>query len=157
MRRYLFGVTVLALVASGGQTARAQTDCEAARCAVQTAIDQQCPCSTATNHGRHVSCVAHVVNQLAKDMTVPTNCKGKITRCAARSICGKTGFVTCQVPTSTCDLTTGTCVDDATIACSTDLDCGSRCSTKSSAQHCMDVGGTVGAGTTCCAACATTP
>jgi hypothetical protein len=153
---HLFGLAAAAVVAFGGPV-RAQSDCESARCAVQAAIDQQCPCTTALNHGRHVSCVAHVVNQLSKDNTIPINCKGKITRCAARSICGKTGFVTCQVPLDTCDLTTGTCVSDSTIACKADLDCGSRCSTKRDAPHCTDAGGTVGAGTTCCAACATTP
>ena len=154
---YVFGLVVATVAAFGGQAARAQTDCESARCAVQAAIDQECPCTTASNHGRHVSCVAHVVNRLAKTQTVPTSCKGKITRCAARSVCGKSGFVTCQVPTDTCDLTTGTCVGDATIVCTTNLDCGSRCSTKRDAQHCADAGGTVGGGTSCCAACGTVP
>jgi hypothetical protein len=132
--------------------------CEAARCAVQAALDQECPCSTATNHGKHVSCVAHVVNRLAKDGTVPTNCKGKIKRCAARSICGKPGTVTCQIPQlGTCDTTTGTCVEDATIVCTSDADCviGSRCSTKHSADLCTAAGGSVGAGTSCCADCVT--
>lgn len=128
-------------------------DCEPARCAVQAALDQECPCAEATNHGRHVSCVARVVNRLSREGAIPTNCKGKIRRCAARSICGKPDFVTCHVPTSTCDLATGTCTEDATVACLTDLDCGSRCSIKRSADLCVERGGTVGAGGTCCADC----
>jgi hypothetical protein len=135
----------------------APTDCEPARCAVQAALDSECPCDQATNHGRHVSCVARVVNRLSKDGTIPINCKGKIRRCAARSICGKPGFVTCHLPTDTCDLTTGTCAGDATVACLTDVDCGSRCRVKRSADLCVERGGVVGASGTCCADCAATP
>ena len=135
----------------------APTDCEPARCAVQAALENECPCAQATNHGRHVSCVAHVVNRLSKDGTIPINCKGKIRRCAARSICGKPGFVTCQIPSDTCDLTTGTCTADPTITCLADADCGSLCRIKSSADLCVERGGVVGTGGTCCADCAATP
>ena len=131
----------------------APVDCEPARCAVQTALDQQCPCDAATNHGRHVSCVAHVVKRLAKDGTIPTNCKGKIKRCAARSICGKPGFVTCDFPTDTCDPVTLTCSGDPAVACAADVDCGFRCRIKRSAELCTERGGVVGAGATCCANC----
>jgi hypothetical protein len=45
--------------------ARAKTDCEPARCAAQAAIIAQCPsCDDASNHGRFVSCMAHVVKSL---------------------------------------------------------------------------------------------
>ena len=155
--RYLLGLATVALM---GVTAlaSAQTDpCEAARCAVQTQL-AQCPCSSdgSTNHGQYVSCVAHVVNQLAKDKTIPNNCKGKIRRCSARSTCGKPGFVTCQVPQlGTCDTTTGTCVENTALACTTDANCviGTRCKIKRSSDLCMLAGGTVGTGTSCCAAC----
>jgi hypothetical protein len=132
----------------------AAPDCEPARCAVQVRVATECPCESATNHGRYVSCVAHIVNQLAHDGTIPTNCKGKVTRCAARSTCGKEGFVTCSIPTDTCDTTTFTCVSDPTIACQTDLDCGSRCKISSSGDLCTAKGGFVGTSTSCCAACA---
>ena len=153
----LFVMCLLA-VALGASAARAADDCEAARCAVQAAIDMECPCSAASNHGKHVSCVAHVVKRLSTGVapTVPTQCKGKITRCAARSICGKAGFVTCQIPvTGTCDTVSGTCVENAALTCLTDADCviGSKCKTKRSGDLCMMSGGTVGAGTTCCADC----
>ncbi|HSQ01441.1 MAG TPA: hypothetical protein VL049_29825 [Candidatus Dormibacteraeota bacterium] len=151
----VFGAFLLTM-ALGATAARAVVDCEPARCAVQAAIDTQCPCAAATNHGQHVSCVAHVVKKLSADGTIPTQCKGKITRCAARSICGKAGFVTCQIPvTGTCDTTTGTCVENATLTCVIDTDCviGSKCKTKSSGDLCLASGGVVGAGTSCCAAC----
>jgi hypothetical protein len=158
----LFALGVVALLAVAARGANAQPDCEPARCAVQAALEEECPCSAATNHGRHVSCVARVVNELSKgeNPVVPTNCKGKIKRCAARSICGKEGAVTCQIPEfGTCDLTTGFCVENNTVACTSDTDCvvGTRCKIKRSAELCMERGGTVGASPTCCADCVTTP
>jgi hypothetical protein len=129
-------------------------DCEAARCAVQAAIAAKCPCEGATNHGRYVSCVAHVVKQLSQDGTVPTNCNGKVVRCSAKSICGKAGFVTCEIPTDSCNVTTGFCTNSPTIACLTNLDCGARCKVSSSADRCTARGGIVGTSSNCCANCA---
>lgn len=156
----LLGIAALFTVAAG--TAAAQTDCEAARCAVQAALEQECPCSAASNHGRHVSCVAKVVKRLSEgpDAVVPKNCKGKIKRCAARSVCGKEGFVTCQLPVSgTCDLTTNTCVEDPTIACTLEGACilGSRCKIRRTAEQCIEKGGTVGTSPTCCSDCTVPP
>ncbi|HLK12527.1 MAG TPA: hypothetical protein VKW76_14215 [Candidatus Binatia bacterium] len=134
-------------------------DCEAARCAVQAAVNQNCPCSTARNHGQYVSCVAHQVNALARSGAVPTDCKGKVTRCAAKSVCGKAGFVTCEIPeTGTCDPTTNTCVENPAIACVNGV-CilGEACHIKSSAALCTAKGGTVGTSPTCCAACVSSP
>ena len=138
--------------------ARAQSvpDCEPVRCAFQAAIDEACQCDLATNHGQHVKCVAHVVRDLARTDQIPTNCKGKIKRCAARSICGKPGFVTCNVPVyGTCDLNTNTCENDPLVLCAANTDCllGTRCKTKSSAERCAEAGGTVGSSTTCCSNC----
>lgn len=137
-------------------------DCEAARCAVQAEINQHCSCEQASNHGRYVSCVAHVVKRLSRDGTVPTQCKGKIKRCAARSTCGKAGFVACTITElGTCSdaapgdgTAAGTCDEPAGQACDTNADCviSSRCTTKSSAELCTSLGGTPGAGS-CCAAC----
>ena len=131
--------------------AASPSDCEAARCAVQQAIAQNCPCTTATNHGQYVSCVAHQVKKLQANGSIPTNCKGKVTRCAARSTCGKSGFITC---TPTCNIippaTTGTCANDPTVMCTSNSDCGT-CHTRR-ATSCPS-GTTAGSGT-CCAACA---
>jgi hypothetical protein len=153
-----FALGVIALLAIAARAADAQTDCEPDRCAVQAALEQECPCSQATNHGRHVSCVAHVVKRLADDGEIATNCKGKIKRCAARSICGKEGFVTCNIPVlGTCDATTNTCVEDPTLACTSEGVCvlGTRCKTKRSADLCLAKGGTVGTSPTCCSDCVT--
>jgi hypothetical protein len=164
--RYVLMLGVFASVVVGGQAVYAKVDCEPARCAVQATVDQECPClgvptgTTAANHGQHVSCVAHAVNKLAKSGTIPKNCKGKVTKCAAKSICGKDGFVTCNIPLlGTCDTTTGTCADNAMVTCTSDADCviGTKCKIKSSADLCMMAGGTVGTGTSCCADCSTTP
>src|SRR5881628_3362110 len=130
---FLFSVALL-LVLPGGVFAQAERpDCEAERCAAQAAISQQCPCAEATNHGRFVSCVAHVVKE-----HVSPGCRGKAIRCAARSTCGKPGFVTCERPSQTC---------------AADFGCGTRCSIKSSAERCTDAGGQVGASSSCCRAC----
>jgi len=145
-------VLLFALVLALPAGVRAQAehpDCEAERCAAQNAIAQQCPsCSEASNHGRYVSCVAHVVKR-----TVSPGCRGKAIRCAARSTCGKPGFVTCERPTDTCDLSTGTCAGNPTQTCATDFDCGTRCSIKSSADRCTAAGGQVGASSSCCPGC----
>jgi len=148
-------MTLAAAIAIGfpALATASRPDCEPARCAVQSTIARECPCAEATNHGRYVSCVAHVVKRLSQQGLVPTNCKGKITRCSAGSTCGKPGFVTCLIPTDTCDLTTGTCTDDPAVACVTDVDCGAKCKVKSSADGCASRGGTVGAATNCCASC----
>ena len=138
------------------QPVAAQTiDCEADRCAVQNALNTNCPCDSPqfTNHGRYVSCVARTVNGLAKSGTIHTRCKGKVTRCAARSTCGKDA-VTCTTNIAgTCTAgacTVGTLAPGLT-ACATDADCiaGTRCSIKRSADLCR---GTAGSGT-CCANC----
>jgi hypothetical protein len=154
---------MLLIVPTGGYAGTHASDCEAARCAVQDAINQ-CPCDSATkNHGQYVSCVAHVRNRLAKDGTIPTNCKGAVQRCAAHSICGKPGFVTCEIPQfGTCGTAcsadpTATCCADATTACTADTDCvvGTKCKIKSSADRCAAAGGAVGTSNTCCSDCPT--
>ena len=125
MRKTLVGVSLVVVwIAMPATWSNAQQpDCEAARCAMQSAVDTCC--QNATNHGQFVSCVAHAMNAAARDGTIPTNCKGKVTRCAARSTCGKTGFSTC---TPTCVIptgaTTGTCANDPTVICTTSSDCG---------------------------------
>jgi len=146
------GFVAAILLALPAAPVAAQVDCEAARCAVQAAVNTACPCDQATNHGQHVSCVAHVVKDLSRQGLVPTNCKGKVKRCASRSTCGKPGFVTCNVPTDTCDPATLTCTGNPAVTCATDFDCGTRCSTKSSIDKCTALGGVAGTGT-CCVSC----
>src|SRR5262245_1654645 len=89
--------------------------------AVRAQIATQCVCSAVSNHGQYVKCVVHKVKE-AVDNGLPTNCKGAVTRCAARSTCGKkAGFVTC------CRAESGTCRDllcqDHSTPCTLDSEC----------------------------------
>ena len=88
--------------------------------------------SPGTNHGQYVSCIAH---EAKADATLPKQCQGAIVRCAAKSACGKPGFVTC---------------------CRSKSDGTTRCSTKRDSDHCVPPsGGTacVGNFSSCCDAC----
>jgi hypothetical protein len=101
------------------------------------------------NHGQYVSCVARAANTAVRNDELDTNCKGKVTRCAARSTCGKKeGFVTCTICNpGTCTIpsgsTAGTC-DDGTTSCTDSSTCPpvvDRCSIKSDASRCVVNGG----------------
>src|SRR5690242_14069071 len=109
-------LAALALVAAGTPVAHARCDDPAAAEAVRASIAAKCVCTSSTNHGQYVSCVARAVRDAVHSGALPTNCKGTVTRCAARSTCGKkTGFVTCCFASpGTCDPTTGRCQDRTT-------------------------------------------
>ena len=169
MRAQIVSVMVAVLIAwvAPGRAQTTPPDCHAARCAVQAAIDQNCPCDSSTNHGRYVSCVAHQVNALAKSGQIPTRCKGKIRNCLAHSTCGKPGFETCltQEP-GTCETATATCTEgtSASGSCTSDADCVvTKCHTMRAFPNgvtpvpgedkcTVKKGGTPGTGT-CCASC----
>src|SRR5215472_10623830 len=144
----IFGSAMLLALAT--MPASAQVDCETARCTFDQAVNSQCSCSGSSNHGRYVSCVAHITKALASCGLLPTNCKGKVTRCAARSTCGKSGFSTC---TPTCIIVTpgtpGTCSNDPTVSCTTNADCG-MCHTRRDGT--CPTGTTAGTGS-CCPTC----
>jgi hypothetical protein len=130
---------------------------------VRAQIAATCVCDSSTNHGRYVSCVAHAVRDAVKPVSeggsgLPTNCKGTVTRCAARSTCGKkTGFVTC------CFASAGKCengmCEGSDTQCTMDTECPARtrCSVKSSSDHCTAQGGSPGTGSCCDAVCSVTP
>lgn len=101
-------------------------DIATARAAVAT----NCSCAGAS-HGVYVSCAA----QQAKATLVNHDCLGQVTRCAARSTCGRPGFVTC---------------------CRTNSKGVTKCSIKNSATVCKAPhGGSACTGTlsSCCDAC----
>src|SRR6476646_6411993 len=67
----------------------------------QVATD--CPCASFTTHGAYVRCARSVAitrsNLPPSDPTfLPKDCKSAVSRCAAHSVCGKPGFVTCCIP-----------------------------------------------------------
>ena len=139
-----------------GPGSRGRAACDAARCMVQSTVDESCPCDAAASHGSYLKCVAAVLGQLANQAAIPRPCVGRIIRCAARSTCGKPGAVTCQMPESTCDTATGTCTNDVSVSCTVDGDCGTECGIASSADSCLTAGGTVGTSNSCCVACTAT-
>src|SRR5262249_18805544 len=76
--------------------------------AAQADIAANCNCVGATTHGEYVSCAS----DHARTTLVNQSCRGKVVSCAARSTCGKPGFVVCCRKKS-----------DGTLKCSTKLDC----------------------------------
>ncbi|MFN2375990.1 MAG: hypothetical protein ABR538_05610 [Candidatus Binatia bacterium] len=158
--------TILAslfLMVSAGQVrAQEELSCEDWRCQFQARLDADCACDGFDNHGRYVSCVAHIVKDLVAE-GLPTNCKGKLKRCAAKSVCGKQdrGFATCTtVEYGTCLLSeTGpnTCDTDPTIECTVDTDCvaSSQCRITRHAERCEEAGGVLNLSPTCCSNCNT--
>jgi hypothetical protein len=101
--------------------------------AAREAAEQACgPCASAPDHGAYVSCVAQSANTSVTNNMLPKSCKGKVKKCAAKSVCGKPGFVTC---------------------CITNKKGVTNCKSKKSADACTAKGGTVGVCGSCCDAC----
>jgi hypothetical protein len=111
------------------------------RLAMAAELAETCPCAGKTrpdgsvapwkNHGRYVGCIAHFRNTLRKRRCLTRDEKRAMIRCAAHSTCGKPNLLLCcVVQTGTCndpipgDLTlVGTCSNDATLACDSDVNC----------------------------------
>src|SRR5262245_35622619 len=105
----------------------AAADIAAAQAAAAT-----CDCNGFPNHGQYVSCVALAVNGAALENR---SCGGAVKKCAAKSTCGKPGFVTCG---------------------RTKANGVTKCSTKSSGDRCKaPKGGSACVSTfaSCCDAC----
>jgi hypothetical protein len=106
----------------------------------QVATDCMCDQTDppSVTHGQYVSCAAGVANARSSldpsdPNFLPKTCKGAVKKCAAHSVCGKPGFVTCCLTNSTTGATS--------------------CKIKSLDTKCTDKGGTVGTCTSCCDAC----
>ena len=168
MKTFLCAIFASLLLATTPGPVRAQTvaapSCEDFRCEFQARLDQDCPCDAQSNHGQYVSCVAHIVNALVAE-GLPTSCKGKLTKCAARSVCGKQAqdFSTCTTFVyGTCvlgDSATGTCDNDPAVACTVNTDCvvSSQCRITRHGDACVAAGGALNLSPTCCSTCAITP
>jgi len=131
MSERLSGFLVVGLLAalaslSFSRPGAAKLDCDAARCAVQSTIDSQCPCGGAKTSGRYVMCVTNVVKQLVASGRLPKSCMSAAKRCLGTSSCGRNKNVVCR----------------------TDL----ACTIKPSAAFCIAKGGTPSFGS-CCSAC----
>jgi hypothetical protein len=103
--------------------------------AAREAAAASCDCASFTNHGLYVKCVKDVAEaqaNLPPPNNLPVQCKSAVKKCAAHSVCGKPGFVTCCITTPK----------------------GTKCKTKKDEAHCTAKGGTVtGSATTGCSSC----
>jgi len=135
----IIGVAALGLTARVAVAAQCTntTAVDAARAAAETACAAEGKgCANAPNHGTYVSCISQQIND---NTSLPKECRGQAKKCAAKSTCGKAGFVTCCRTKPRSDGTTAT-----------------KCSIKRDAEHCTPPrGGTACAGTqsSCCDAC----
>jgi len=136
MRSFVNGMLAVAVLAAvPGMASAKRCDDTAAVADARADAAMQCDCATFENHGQYVKCVGEVAKTRASNGQLPTECKGEITRCAAKSTCGKPQAVTC---------------------CRVDRRGKVRCSVKKSADKCQPPNGgaaCVGATTSCCDAC----
>ena len=138
MRSLVRAAVALSLLTASAQVALARCgddpgDAQAVADA-RAQVDTDCNCAGAPNHGTYVSCAAGVAQQRADNNLLRQQCKSAVKKCAARSTCGKPGFVTCCVPKNG----------------------ETKCKIKRDAAHCTDAGGCVGNHTSCCDACTPT-
>ena len=125
--------TVLALSAQRGWAKCDLTGVDAANVvAARAAVAANCDCAGALTHGAYVSCASAQATAVGSRTG---SCHGAVVKCAAKSTCGKAGFVTC---------------------CRTRATGVTKCSTKSDATRCTaPTGGSacVGSFASCCDAC----
>ena len=128
----LFGGLAVAHARCGDQPGDAQAVADA-----RAQVASDCDCNAGT-HGAYVKCAAGVANDRASHNLLRESCKGAVKKCAARSMCGKPGFVTC---------------------CRTNASGVTKCSIKSGAAKCTppkDGSACVGTFSSCCDACTDT-
>ena len=132
MERVLMAVAPL-LLSIG--TARAACTDSAAVASTRAAAELQCPCATFSGHKPYIQCVAKFAKAAATSGSLPKQCRLDVVRCARKSTCGSTGFVTC---------------------CRTTAAGHTKCSVKPSETKCTaPKGGSscVGAMPSCCDSC----
>ena len=103
----------------------------AAVAAARVQVTANCGCTGVPKHGTYVTCAVGIARRRVAAGTLPGRCQQVVKRCAARSTCGKLGFVTC-------------CIADAD---------ATRCKLKHDETRCTAQGGTPGICTSCCDAC----
>ena len=132
-RILLVGTFVLGAAHTGFARCGDEPGDDAAVAATRALAESTCHCATATNHGAFVKCVAGVANdQAVPNGPLPKNCKGAVKKCAAHSVCGKPGAVTCCITKNA----------------------ETKCKIKKDTDHCTAKGGVVTVGcTSCCDAC----
>lgn len=96
----------------------------ALRAAARQDVKDNCNCATAENHGAYVKCSAGRVNA---NTSLPKSCRGAVKKCAAKSNCGKPGFIIC---------------------CKKNSSGKTTCAAKKDCDHCVAPSG----GSKCCSA-----
>jgi len=138
MRKIVRGVLGLAFLFTTTGSSLAMCDPSGADAGgiadAQANIAANCNCATATSHGAYVSCAA---GQAQGTSTLNPSCRGKVVSCAARSTCGKPGFVLCCRTNAT-----------GTLKCSTKLAC-TACNPPSGGSACCSDPAN-GGQTSCC-------
>jgi len=140
MRSMLRGILAVSILLAATQTVLAKcgdnAGDEQAVIDARAAAASQCDCTTATNHGQYVKCVAGVAKMRSSgtNPSLPKNCTGAVKKCAAHSTCCKSGEVTC------CFASTK----------------GPKCKIKKSATDCTTKGGTPAVDPTNTSCCSTT-
>lgn len=169
MRTTLSAVVLGLILMSGHATAQPACPDD-----VAATLAAACPCGADSNgqswlnHGKYVSCVVRLRNDLRRQGCLDAQTQRTIARCASRSTCGKEGAVLCCTydTSGVCsdllpgDLNaTGTCSNDADLACDTNADCvtvkGPK--VKRRAETCTVRGGTVIGTGSVCAGCPALP
>jgi hypothetical protein len=77
------------------------------------------------SHGRYLGCVKAATSRLVNTRAMTAACKTVVGRCAARSVCGRTGAVTCLSPA-------------ACFIAPSEQDCTDRGGTPSTAANCCE-------------------
>ena len=86
----LLGVARLASAACGARPLDA-----AQLTAARAEVDRACPCVEYADHAAYVGCVAAEAAKRTGAHLLHRQCKRALLQCAAKSTCGKFGFVTC--------------------------------------------------------------
>jgi hypothetical protein len=135
----LLALSLTVVVAERGYAACGDAPGDAAAVAAARAqVEADCPCGGFPNHGQYVRCAAGVAKARADADLLPKSCKGAVVKCAAKSTCGKPGFVTC---------------------CRTSASGVTKCSTKKDASKCTapkNGSACVSSFSSCCDACTET-
>jgi hypothetical protein len=120
----LAGLT-LAVIAAAAPPMPARAGCDDARASVA----RECGCDADRHgakwrsHGRYVGCVKQASSAAVRAGSDPA-CKTVVDHCAARSVCGRPGAVTCIV--------------------------GGKCALEADENRCRQRKGAIGSATSCC-------
>jgi hypothetical protein len=164
---------LLTMALPGVSNTTVRHGCGDGQAAVQAQIEAACPCAATASRTAYLHCVNDKLKELsgcrkAADgapvcRPVSRSCASAARRTASGSVCGETATVACCIPRQ------HDCVNDKKLAdgkkegtcrgtdrpCDGMADCKiPRCRSASSAERCVQIGGTLGTTKDCSTACA---